>query len=133
MPNDGWLWDKRETCPEPSYIFDVPHVLPREVSVVVSISGKATFPVGGEIVEFRAQSPNRGIIRKESHLLNFRREFNDFLQRLTGAGARVVHIYPATPISASIEIGRMLLPKTFEEIHVWEWQTHQWKRALQLK
>lgn len=133
LPNDGWLWDKCGTCPEPSYIYDVPKVLPREVSVVVSISGKATFPVGGEIVEFRAESPNRGIIRKETHLMNFRREFDGFLQRLTGAGARVVHVYPATPLSASIEIGRMLLPKTFEEIHVWEWQAPEWKRALQLK
>ncbi|KEX94971.1 hypothetical protein HA62_02525 [Pseudomonas putida] len=133
LPNDGWLWDKRETCPEPSYIYDVPKKLPREVSVVVSISGQVAFPDGHEVVEFRAQMPNRGIIRKEAHLLNFRREFDGFLQRLTGAGARVVHVHPATPLSASIEIGRMLLPKTFEEIHVWEWQAPEWKRALQLK
>lgn len=133
LPNDGWLWDKSVTCPEPSYIFDVPKVLPREVSVVVSISGKVAFPVGREVVEFRAELPSRGIIRKEAHLLSFRREFDGFLQRLTGAGARVVHLYPATPLSASIEIGRMLLPKTFEEIYVWEWQAPEWKRALQLK
>ncbi|WP_155772351.1 SAVED domain-containing protein [Pseudomonas brassicacearum] len=133
LPNEGWLWDKRETCSEPSYICDVPKVLPREVSVVVSISGKVAFPIGREVVEFRAELPNRGIIRKEEHLLSFRREFDGFLQRLTGAGARVVHIYPATPLSASIEIGRMLLPKTFEEIHVWEWRAPEWKRALQLK
>ncbi|MGP4922653.1 SAVED domain-containing protein [Pseudomonas lundensis] len=133
LPNEGWLWDKRETCTDPSYIYDVPKVLPREVSVVVSISGKVAFPVGREVIEFCAELPNRGIIRKEMHLLNFRREFDGFLQRLTGAGARVVHVYPATPLSASIEIGRMLLPKTFEEIHVWEWQAPEWKRALQLK
>ena len=133
LPNDGWLWDKCETCPEPSYNYDVPKALPREVSVVVSISGIVAFPVGHEFVEFRAELPNRGIIRKETHLLNFRREFDSFLLRLTGAGARVVHLYPATPLSASIEIGRMLLPKTFEEIYVWEWQAPEWKRALQLK
>jgi len=133
LPNDGWLWDKGETCPEPSYIYDVPKVLPREVSVVVSISGKVAFPVDNEVVEFRAEFPNRGIIRKETHLLSFRREFDGFLQRLVGAGARVVHLYPATPLSASIEIGRMLLPKTFEEIYVWEWQAPEWKRALKLK
>lgn len=133
LPNEGWLWDKCEMCSEPSYICDVPKLLPREVSVVVSISGKVAFPIGREVVEFRAELPNRGIIRKEEHLLSFRREFDGFLQRLTGAGARVVHIYPATPLSASIEIGRMLLPKTFEEIHVWEWRAPEWKRALQLK
>ena len=133
LPNDGWLWDKREECPEPSYAYDVPKKLPREVSVIVSISGKTVHPIGREVVEFRAVAPNRGIIRKETHLLNFRREFDNFLLQLTNAGVRVMHVYPATPLSASIEIGRMLLPKTFEEIHVWEWQAPEWKRAVQIK
>lgn len=133
LPNEGWLWDKLENYPEPKYTYNVPNLLPREVSVVVSISGKAVVPAGRTVVDFLAVSPNRGVIRKEEHLRNFRREFNDFLQQLTGAGVRVVHIYPATPLSASVEIGRMLLPKTFEEIHVWEWQAPEWKRALRLR
>ena len=133
LPSEGWLWDKRDTCPEPSYTYNVPETLPREVSVVVSISGKASTPTGREVVEFQAVSPDRGILRKEAHLHQFRRSFDAFLQRVTGAGARVVHIHPATPLSASIEIGRMLLPKTFEEIHVWEWQAPSWKAALRLK
>lgn len=133
LPNDGWLWDKRDICPEPAYTYNVPEKLSREVSVVVSVSGKVGHPVGREIVEFQALAPDRGIIRKEAHVQQFRRSFDAFLQRITGAGARVVHIYPATPLSASIEIGRMLLPKTFEEIHVWEWQAPHWKFALRLK
>jgi hypothetical protein len=44
-----------------------------------------------------------------------------------------VHIHPATPLSASIEIGRLLLPKTFEEVCVWEWQAPEWRPALRLK
>jgi hypothetical protein len=84
-------------------------------------------------VEFQALEPYRGIIRKEAHVQQFRRSFDAFLLRVNGAGARVVHIYPATPLSASIEIGRMLLPKTFEEIHVWEWQAPNWKTTLRLK
>lgn len=103
------------------------------MSVVVSISGKVTHPAGREVVEFKALKPDRGIIRKEAHVQLFRRSFDAFLQRVTGAGARVVHIYPATPLSASVEIGRMLLPKTFEEIHVWEWQAPNWSPALRLK
>lgn len=133
LPNDGWLWDKRDSCPDPAYTHNVPEKLPREVSVVVSISGKVRHPVGREIVEFQALEPDRGIIRKEAHVQQFRRSFDSFLQSVTGAGARVVHIYPATPLSASIEIGRMLLPKTFEEIHVWEWQAPHWRFALRLK
>ena len=133
LPNDGWLWDKRDVCPEPSYTYNVPENLPHEVSVVVSLSGKVSHPPGREVVEFKAMSPARGIIRKDVHLQEFRRSFDAFLLRISGAGARVVHIYPATPLSASIEIGRMLLPKTFEEVHVWEWQAPNWNATLRLK
>lgn len=133
LPAEKWLWDTRDACPEPRYTFDVPTTLPRQVSVVVSLSGRAQHPVGRTVVEFEAVAPGRGIIRKEAHLLQFRTSFNAFLQHLFAAGVRVVHIHPATPLSASIEIGRLLLPKTFEEVHVWEWQAPEWKQAMRLK
>lgn len=133
LPGEKWLWDTRDTCPEPQYAYKVPATLPREMSVVVSISGRAQHPVGCEVVEFGAVDPDRSIIRKEAHLQQFRTSFNTFLQLIFAAGVRVVHIYPATPLSASIEIGRLLLPKTFEEVHVWEWQAPVWKQALRLK
>lgn len=133
LPGEKWLWDTRDACPEPSYTFTVPLTLPREVSVVVSISGRAQHPMGRDVVEFQAVAPDRGIIRKEAHVQQFRTSFNAFLQQLFKAGARVLHIHPATPLSASIEIGRTLLPKAFEEVHVWEWQAPDWKSTLRLK
>lgn len=133
LPGEKWLWDTRDACPEPRYTYDVPATLPREVSVVVSLSGRAQHPVGRVVVEFEAVAPGRGIIRKEAHLQQFRTSFNAFLQHLFAAGVRVVHIHPATPLSASIEIGRLLLPKTFEEVHVWEWQAPEWQQTLRLK
>ncbi|WP_224001789.1 hypothetical protein [Cupriavidus pinatubonensis] len=57
------------------------------------------------MVEFHAIEPNRGIIRTEGHLLAFRQQFNDFLMRLSRAGARILHVYPATPLCVSVEIG----------------------------
>lgn len=133
LPGEKWLWDTRDACPEPQYTYDVPTTLAREVSVVVSLSGKAQHPAGHIVVEFEATAPGRGILRKETHLQQFRTSFNAFLQCLFAAGVRIVHIHPATPLSASIEIGRLLLPKTFEEVHVWEWQAPEWKYALRLK
>ncbi len=133
LPGEKWLWDTRDACPEPSYTFAVPPKLPREVSVVVSISGRAQHPMGREVVEFQAVAPDRGVIRKDAHVQQFRASFNSFLQQLFTAGARVLHIHPATPLSASIEIGRTLLPKAFEEIHIWEWQAPDWKATLRLK
>lgn len=133
LPGERWLWDKTPSCVAPEFLHEVPGTLPREVAVVVSISNRAVRPDGMEVVEFYAREPNRGIIRTESHLLAFRREFNVFLMAIVRAGARVVHIHPATSLCSSIEIGRMLLPKTFEEIHVWEWQSPRWVPALRLK
>lgn len=89
--------------------------------------------LGMPVLEFRAVTPNRGIIRTEAHVLAFRREFNKLLMALNGAGVRVPHILPATPLSASVEIGRMLLTKTFEAVYAWEWQVSNWKQALRLK
>lgn len=133
LPMDGWLWDKKVDCPAPEFVYAVPGTLPREVAVTVSISNQAVKPDDMEVLEFRAKKPNRGILRTEAHLQTFRREFNAFLMGLVRAGARVLHIYPATPLCASVEIGRMLLPKTFEEIHVLEWQAPRWIPTLRLK
>ncbi|USX27266.1 SAVED domain-containing protein [Oxalobacteraceae bacterium OTU3CINTB1] len=134
LPSERWLWDVRPECAAPKYKFDVPNQLPREVAVVVNISGLASTPNQQmPVVEFRAEEPNRGIIRTEAHVLEFRRQFNAFLNALNAAGVRVLHIFPATPLSASVEIGRMLLPKIFEEVHAWEWQAPNWKKALRLK
>lgn len=133
LPAERWLWDKRVDCQEPSFIFSVPHSLPREVAAVISISNKVDHPDSPNVVEFRVVEPNRDIIRQEKHLSIFRQQFNAFLMQLVRSGVRILHLYPATPISASVEIGRMLLPKTFEEIHVWEWQAPTWKHAVRLK
>jgi hypothetical protein len=133
LPVERWLWDKNPDCPAPTYVFNVPDVLPREVAAVISISGRAVGPGHMEAVEFRAVEPNRAIIRTEAHLLHFRQQFNAFLMKLSQAGVRVLHLHPATPLSASVEIGRTLLPKIFEEVHAWEWKAPTWQPAVRLK
>lgn len=133
LPTERWLWDKRADCPAPQFVYTVPEKLPREVAVIVSISNVAVPPSDLSVVEFRAIEPNRSIIRTENHVQTFRREFNAFLMQLVRAGVRILHLHPATPLSASVEIGRMLLLKTFEEVHVWEWQAPAWKKTLRLK
>lgn len=133
LPGESWLWDKRDACPDPEYDYRVPDSVPRELGVILSISGDAQPPAGRDVLVFRAKNPGRGIVRKEAHVHHFRKRFSDFLQDLFAAGARVVHLYPATPLSASIEVGRLLLPKTFEEVHVWEWRAPEWRQALRLK
>lgn len=134
LPTERWLWGSSGTCTAPEYHFDVLTSLPKEVAAVVSISNRAASPASDvPIVEFKAAAPNRGIIRREAHLLEFRRQFNAFLMSLVRGGVQVLPLHPATPLCASVEIGRMLLPKILHEVHVWEWQESQWRRALRLK
>lgn len=133
LPTENWLWDRRLDCPAPKFTYNVPDTLPREVAAMVNISNIAQLPAGMTAVEFRAGEPNRDIIRTEAHMLDFRREFSAFLLNLHRSGARVVHLHPATPLSASVEIGRLLLPKVFEEVHVWEWRAPDWRPALRLR
>jgi hypothetical protein len=133
LPVERWIWDTNPNCPAPNYVFDVPEKLPREVAAVVSISGRANWPDNMTTVEFRAAQPNRSIIRTEAHVLHFRQQFNAFLTKLTDAGVRVLHLHAATPLSASVEIGRTLLPKIFEEVHAWEWKAPAWTPAVRLK
>lgn len=38
------------------------------------------------------------------------------------AGAGLISVSHNSLVSECVEIGRALLPKTFEGMHVWEWQ-----------
>lgn len=136
LPVERWLWDTRTDVAAPSWQFDVPAQLPRVVAVEVGVSSQVTGvlpPIGAPVLRFEAAAPNRGIIRTEAHLQEFRARCNAFFVALTAAGARVVHIFPATPLCASVELGRLLLPKTLEEVHVWDRQAPTWVHALRLK
>lgn len=136
LPMNGWLWDTAPGTPAPSFQFSVPASLPREVAVevcVTSLVSDVQPPHEVPIVRFEAASPNRGIIRTDAHLDEFRKRCNEFFVALTAAGARVIHVYPATPLSASVELGRLLLPKTLEEVHVWDKQAPKWVHALRLR
>lgn len=133
LPGERWLWEKTTNFVAPQYTFDIPESLPTIVDVAISISNTVVQPLNKSLVEFRVISPNRTIIRTAEHAQDFRHHFNAFLMKLINAGARVLHLYPATPLCVSVEIGRLLLPKTFDEVYVWEWQSSVWKKSLRLK
>ena len=136
LPNNRWLWQDPVDSLAPSFQFEVPTTLPREVAVEISISNSVQgiqAATSLPVVTFAATSPGRGILCAEAHVLEFRRRFNDFLLGLVRAGARILHLFPASPLSASVEIGRLLLAKTVEEVWVWEYQAPTWRQALRIR
>lgn len=60
LPTEGRLLDRNPGCPDPNFIYDVPAVLPREISAIVCISKRAVRPMGTEVVDFQVREPNRG-------------------------------------------------------------------------
>ncbi len=139
LPSANWLWRKDETSKQPAddwFVFDVPATLPKKVFVAVDISNVArdfeAEVAGATVVRFSAVSPKRELIGSQANLEGFKRRFNEFLLLLNRAGASELDLLPVTSLSTSVEIGRILLPKIFTRVTVWEYRDASWKRALNL-
>lgn len=139
LPMNGWLWRTNDKAKEPStdwFSFEVPAKLPSHVFVAVDVSNLAQDyeQVIGKVplVRFSAKSPARELIGSSLHLDGFRQQFNDFLTTLHRSGVREIDFLPVTSLSTSVEIGRMVLPKIFNRVTVWEYQKGTWGRTLNL-
>lgn len=139
LPGSGWLWRTDERAKESAddwFTFSVPAKLPARVFIALDISGHVsgteTLPKDVPVVRFSAKNPQRELLESEANLGGFRRQFNRFLTEVHRAGASKLDVLPATPLSASVEAGRCLLPKIFERVSVWEYQAPNWVEALQI-
>lgn len=139
LPNNNWLWrfgDKSLEPAEDMFEYAIPETLPLRVFVAVEVSNKTgdTGEIVGDtpLVKFSAKNPVRELIKNPIQLDKFRSLFNNFLTELHRAGVREIDLLPVTSLSASVEIGRLLLPKIFNRVSVWEYQKQQWRQALDL-
>ena len=139
LPSRNWLWRTDELSKEPAddwFVFDVPSELPKQVFVTIDISNEARDfePTAGAtpVVRFSAKHPHRELIGSQTNLDGFRRRFNEFLILLNRAGASELDLLPVTSLSTSIEVGRVILPKIFTRVSVWEYRDATWRMALNL-
>lgn len=139
LPSNNWLWktdDSAETSPDDWFVFDVPETLPARVFVTVDVSNMASnidvLADEAPIVRFSARAPKRELIGSHKQLEGFRKRFNDFLTSLHRAGAREIDLLPVTSLSTSVELGRLILPKIFSRVTVWEYQKEVWSKTLNL-
>ncbi len=139
LPNNRWLWrtdDEAKQTGDDWFHFDVPEVLPKRVFVAIEISNNASDfdkVVGTTpLVRFSAVNPRRELIGSEVNLSGFRRAFDSFINELQAAGARQLELLPVTSLCTSVEIGRRILPKIFEEVAVWEYRSSTWTWSLRI-
>lgn len=139
LPNNNWLWRNDAAALEPAddwFVFYVPAQLPGHVFVAIDISNQARGFEGvvgnTPVIRFSARNPRRELIGSQMNLEGFSRRFGEFLAQLNRAGVVELDLLPVTSLSASVEVGRVLLPKTFSRVSVWEYKDPNWVKAVNL-
>ena len=69
-----------------------------------------------------AESPHNDIMRRPEDLVEFKRHLRRLFDRIKavhGEGA-VINVFPALPNSASVEVGRVRMPKADLPLHIYD-------------
>ena len=110
-PADSWPVTFRVRHPESA---------PGPVALVLALSGtvkdRRIVDVLGHdarIWAIEAQEPHNDALKRREDLTQFRRLVRSMLNQIKAAhGEReVIHVFPALPVSAAIEVGRVWMPK----------------------
>lgn len=138
---DSWCWDKTGERVEwetrkPAQTNGV-----RDVAVALSVSARvqveairAAMVAPFDLIELSASHPKPNLLRREEDLRTFAETWRDLLNHIAeryGIGTRV-HLFPASPLSASVECGRRMLPKADPTISVYDFRDGAFHRALDL-
>jgi hypothetical protein len=139
LPDNKWRWHNipdSTTFDDECFTFSVPASLPERVFLPIEISNYISdiIQIQSEhsVVKFTASQPMRELIKCQKHLDKFKTRFNQFANALHAAGARELDLLPVTSLCTSVEIGRILLPKIFKRVGVWEFRNSNWTHALDI-
>jgi hypothetical protein len=120
-----WRWRNDEAPPQ----FEV--LEPKEIrgapALIFSVSGRihherATDVIANATVwELVSTDPHNDVLQTREQLASFRRAVRRLLARIVEVhGSRVTaHVFPALPVSAAIEVGRVIQPKCAPLLHLY--------------
>ena len=92
----------------------------KDVALVLSLSANIRYHRIEEVLgadvpiwEITYDNPHNDFLRNKSHLASLRKIFRQTLNKIKAENGEdsVIHIFPAMPISACIELGRVWMPK----------------------
>jgi len=84
------------------------------------------------VVRFGVPSPTPALVESADDIRHFRSRFTAFMAAVRNAGYREMHVFPAMPLSLSVEFGRQLLPKVDPSLEVWDFQEGSFVKLLTL-
>ena len=128
-----WRWANHST--EVDFLIDEPaQKNNRPPALVLSLSAtvtdeRITAVLGAEVAIWRLRIPNpeQDFLRAREHLTAFRRAVRIVLDRIKSAHgqAALLHVFPAMPVSAAVEFGRVIQPKADLTMQVYDQQQPQ--------
>jgi len=113
-----WKW--QETSPNVEYIFREPADKTKIPVLVFSLSATVTHDrikriLGGNVSLWEislSDKPNNDFLKTEALLTDFRRMARYAFDKIKSHhGCVDLHVFPAMPVSASVELGRIWMPK----------------------
>lgn len=126
-----WQWQEVENAP----LFEIlpPEEIRGEPAVIFSVSGRIDRGRVNEIVpdatiwELTSTDPNNDVLQTRSQLVHFRRTVRKLWARLaeTHGLKTTAHIFPALPVAAAVEAGRVVQPKCTPRLHLYN-QNDPW-------
>lgn len=113
-----WKW--QTTSPDIKYIFREPADKTKIPVLVFSLSATITYDriqavLGDNVSVWEiivSNTPNNDFLKTETLLSDFRRIVRNAFDKIKSHhGCTELHIFPAMPVSASVELGRVWMPK----------------------
>jgi hypothetical protein len=126
-----WKWQKKQS--NLVYRFSEPEDKSGEAILVISISAtishdrvRTAFPTSNSIWEIFIDEPHNGCIKTKEELAGFRvilRRAFDKIKDVHGQNAQLF-VFPAMPVSASVEMGRVRMPKADLDLVIYDHNRH---------
>jgi len=120
-----WRWQECDGAP----LFDlvVPDQLRGEPAVIFSVSGRVDHRRVHEVIpdatiwELASMDPHNDVLQTREQLARFRQDVRMLWARVAEVhGLRAtVHVFPALPVSAAVEVGRVIQPKCTPRLHLY--------------
>jgi len=128
--NEGWLWPNDG----PTTSFQIEErrqgSVQDEVAVILSLIGSIPLQdLPTEVADLSVfeilpvgQNPNPNLFRSQATLDAFNRTYQDLLSQLerSHSRAKTIHLFPATPITAAISCGRLIMRDVHPVLNVYD-------------
>lgn len=123
------VWKWASTTPSPEVLVDRPTQFTGQAALVIGISATVTPDriqrvLGPDAAQWtvRVPAPHNDWLQTRDQLRELRRTFREVLNEIKAVHGQTttIHVFPAMPVAASIEFGRVRMPKADAPILIYD-------------